>query len=379
MRMHMRIVASLMLIGACCAEDAPAFKQAIEPRTFSFPADHAAHAGFQTEWWYVTGNVMDDRGRRFGYQFTVFRRAVDAKEPAERGRASAWAAGDMYLLHVAVSAIDLNAHADAESLQRGVLGLAGATEFESAKTAKIPGEIKVWMPGVEFVRSEHGWTLKARADELKLELELNETAPPLLHGAKGAEGLSLKGPKPGQASYYYSVPYLKTTGTIGFNKSEYKIVEGASWMDHEFGSNQLSAEQSGWVWICAHLGGGRALMLYVLRNKDGSIEPRSSGTWMDSDGSPSHLPLNDFELTPGSKWKSPAGQEYALEWTIKIPGHAVELKLDAAMDDQEFRSTKGAGINYYEGAAKIDGTIKGARVKGEGYLEITSGTLGGRL
>jgi len=217
----------------------------------------------------------------------------------------------------------------------------------------------------------------------------------VLHGAKGEEGLSRKGARPGQASYYYSVPYLKTSGALTFRKSEHKIDSGQSWMDHEFGSNQLSEAQSGWVWISAHLEGGRALMLYVLRNKDGSIEPRSSGTWIEAGGTASHLALSDFEFKGGAtflsptvgdknlatpKWKSPhSGTVYPLEWTIKIPGRAVELKLAAAMADQEFNASKGASLNYYEGAAKLEGTINGARVKGEGYLEITSGSLGGRM
>jgi predicted secreted hydrolase len=35
------------------------FAQATAVRDFVFPADHAAHPDFRTEWWYFTGNVFD--------------------------------------------------------------------------------------------------------------------------------------------------------------------------------------------------------------------------------------------------------------------------------------------------------------------------------
>lgn len=364
----------------CAAADAPVFEQVLTPRHFSFPADHASHPGFQTEWWYVTGNVQDDRGAHFGYQFTIFRRAMDAQTPLERGRSSAWSANDFFLLHLAVSAVDLNDHANAQSLQRGVLQIAGATDFKTA-AQQTSTPVRVWMKDAAFTRSATGWKLTARADSIGIDFDLIESLPPVLHGAAGEEGLSRKGPRPGQASYYYSVPFLKTTGALDFKQHRgIKIISGRSWMDHEFGSNQLAAEQAGWEWFSIHLDDGRALMLYVLRNKDGSIEPRSSGSWIEKDGRATHLARADFELSPGRKWTSPhSGIEYALDWKIKIPSVKAGLELRAAMDDQEFNAEKSTGLNYYEGAARISGQVGGAPVTGGGYLEITAGTLGGRL
>lgn len=305
---------------------------------------------------------------------------MDPKTPIERGRSSAWSANDFFLLHVAVSAVDLNRHASAQSLQRGVLQIAGATDFKAAALqASTP--VSIWMKDAAFTRTATGWKLTARADALGFDFDLAESMPPVLHGAAGEEGLSRKGPRPGQASYYYSVPFLKTTGVLDFkDRRGIKIVSGRSWMDHEFGSNQLSAEQAGWEWFSIHFDDGRALMLYVLRNKDGSIEPRSSGSWIEKDGRSRHLARADFELTPGRKWTSPrGGAEYVLDWNIKIPGVKADLDLRAAMDDQEFNAEKSAGLNYYEGAARIGGSVDRAKISGDGYLEITAGTLGGRL
>ena len=38
-----------------------------------FPRDHGAHPTFRTEWWYVTGWLVDDKGVERGFQITFFR------------------------------------------------------------------------------------------------------------------------------------------------------------------------------------------------------------------------------------------------------------------------------------------------------------------
>ncbi len=43
-----------------------AYASAIEPRAFSFPADHGPHPGYRNEWWYLTGNLDAESGERFG-------------------------------------------------------------------------------------------------------------------------------------------------------------------------------------------------------------------------------------------------------------------------------------------------------------------------
>ena len=52
------------------------WSQALPGATFVFPRDHFAHRDYRTEWWYVTGTLAAADGRRFGYQFTIFRRGI---------------------------------------------------------------------------------------------------------------------------------------------------------------------------------------------------------------------------------------------------------------------------------------------------------------
>jgi predicted secreted hydrolase len=336
----------------------------------------------------VTGNVVDDAGREFGYQFTIFRRAVDSQSARERGRSSRWAATDFYLGHLAISDIAAHEFHFKEEFTRGTVGLAGATDAAAYGVDPLAtDELRVWLRKWDMLRLEKGWRLCAASGEIDLDFTLNETIPSVLHGKPGEAGLSRKGPRPGQASYYYSVPKLKTSGTLSLNGAKYKIVSGTSWMDHEFGSNQLSKDQSGWEWFAIQLDDGSALMLYVLRNIDGSIEPNSSGTWIAPDGSSVYLPLNSFKATPGRTWTSPHTQaKYTLEWTVEIPDRNVTLTVRAAQDDQEVHSEKSGGISYYEGAVRVSGKSGGKDVSGDGYLEITGATgaregkpLGGKL
>lgn len=122
-------------------------------------------------------------------------------------------------------------------------------------------------------------------------------------------------------------------------------------------------------------------MLYVLRNRDGSIDAASSGTWIDVAGCAAPFPVTEVMLVPGRKWKSSkSGADYVVEWTLKGIPALGDLRIVPVMDDQEFHSEKGAGIDYYEGAIRVERVLKDGSVeRGEGYLEVTGKAMGGRM
>ena len=82
-------------------------------------------------------------------------------------------------------------------------------------------------------------------------------------------------------------------------------VRGLTWMDHEFGSNQLREDQVGWDWFSIQLDNQTELMLYLMRRKDGSVDPYSSGTLVGADGTTKHFELNDYRVEVLERWKSP--------------------------------------------------------------------------
>ncbi len=99
--------------------------------------------------------------------------------------------------------------------------------------------------------------------------------------AHGRDGYSRKGREIGNASAYYSLPRLVTRGTIAIDGHRYEVT-GSSWMDHEFGSSVLEADQVGWDWFGLQFDDGRELMLYQMRRRDGSRDPFSSGTLIEA-------------------------------------------------------------------------------------------------
>ena len=73
--------------GVVPARTAKGFENANRPYAFAFPRDHAAHFGYQTEWWYYTGHVVAQDGRRFGYELTFFRIGLRPGDPRpKRGK-----------------------------------------------------------------------------------------------------------------------------------------------------------------------------------------------------------------------------------------------------------------------------------------------------
>jgi predicted secreted hydrolase len=112
-------------------------------------------------------------------------------------------------------------------------------------------------------------------------------------------------------------------------------------------------------------------MLYRLRTRDGGRDPHSSGTWKGSRGGSAGLRLEDFALDPLRIWHSQSGGAYPVEWKVRVPGQGLDLEVRAVMDNQELRTSRSAGIVYWEGAIEASGKRWGRPVKGRGYLEMT--------
>jgi predicted secreted hydrolase len=194
-------------------------------------------------------------------------------------------------------------------------------------------------------------------------------------------GYSPKGEGEGNASNYYSLTRMETTGTVTVEGRAVEVA-GLSWMDHEFGTSFLEADQLGWDWFSIQLDDGTDLMLFQLRRRDGSRDPNSSGTDVGPDGAATPIGPGAFDLAPGPPWRSPAsGAEYPTSWRVTAPGRGLDLTVRAAVDDQELRTDQSTGVTYWEGAVLVEGTRAGRAVRGRGYLEMTgySGQAMGEL
>jgi predicted secreted hydrolase len=220
--------------------------------------------------------------------------------------------------------------------------------------------------------------IEAKDRAMEISLELTPRKPMVFHGQNG---LSQKGPKEGQASYYFSYTDLASTGSIKIpTLSSPLVVKGRSWLDHEFGSNQLASNQVGWDWFSLHLSNGQDLMIYFLRRSDGSIEPTSSGTLVSSDGKTTNLKFPEISLEVLTHWKSPKTDgKYPNRWKIGIPVAGIELVVSPLLADQELMTASSTGVVYWEGAVDGKGKSRGEEVTCEGYVEMTgyAGSLAG--
>ena len=354
-------VAVWMLGSAAMAQAGDAWRLALPGWDYQFPRDHFTHDDFRTEWWYATGQVRTLAGARFGYQFTIFRRGV--RPPGDRAAvASRWVVDHLPLGHFALTDITGQHFYCDQRLERGAFGRAGFAHQGGAENRLA------WIGDWEIaLQPDQSFAIKAAQPGAVLDLKLEPARPPLLNGENG---VSQKSDGVGNASHYYSLTRMKTSGTVTVNGST-QPVTGLSWLDREWATNQLGADQTGWDWLSLHLSDGSDLMLYQLRRKDGSADPFSSGTWLAADGTKRHLKQKDFTLAPlpGRTWTSKkSGGTYPIGWRIEIPDAALAVEASALLPDQELALDPAA---YWEGAVEVAGTCRGQPVTAEGYLEMT--------
>lgn len=347
------------------AEDTSAYQRADGSLRLAFPRDFGAHDEYQSEWWYYTGNLETAEGRHFGYQLTFFRRAIQPVAQRQ-SRASAWAAEQVYMAHFTLTDVDAGQFHYYERFSRGSAGLAGAG---------VEPAYHVWLEDWAVEQVGVGvYRLRAAQDGLALDLELRDAQGPVL---QGDNGLSVKGPEPGNASYYYSQTRLQTNGRVRVPEGEFSV-SGLSWKDHEFSTSALSPDLIGWDWFSIQLDDGSDLMLYVLRRADGGVDAYSSGTLIRADGSTRTLSLEDFHITPTGEWRSPhSGAVYPAGWRVELAGEDISLEITPLLADQELN----LAFIYWEGAVQVRGTHAGKSVSGSGYVELTGyeSSMQGRL
>ena len=341
-------------LATLLGSDAKGFPKALEPRTFDFPADHGPHPGYRNEWWYVTGNLDDEDGRRFGFELTIFRFALTPSLPAGT---SAWRTNQVYIAHLALTDVDGGRFLVDQRYARGAVGLAGAES----------DPFRVWIGDWEIAARTAGaperWRIDAAGDDFGLALELKAAKPPALNGDAG---LSQKSDTPGNASYYYSITRWSTEGHVEIDGRRY-AVDGLSWLDREWSSSALDDGQQGWDWFALQLDDGSDLMFYNIRRQGGAQDRNSGGTFVRPDGRVTHLDRDDVRVEVTDTWDSPRGGTYPARWTIDIDALELELDVEPVLADQELSTT----VRYWEGAVDVDGDRAGRPVSGRGYVELT--------
>ncbi len=313
-----------------------------------FPADHGAHPLFRTEWWYVTGWLQTDDGKKLGFQVTFFR----TRPPIDERNPSRFAARQVLFAHAALSDPATGRLVHGERAARVGFGLADAKSGEAAVA------IRDW----QLQRLPNGqWQTRVSASDFALALRFTPAQPPLL---QGSGGYSRKGPQPQQASYYYSVPHLRVTGRVEQNGKP-ASVSGEAWLDHEWSSNYLAPDAQGWDWTGLNFDDGSALMAFRIRSKHGGTL-WAGGTLRKADGTTTTLGPADVAFRTVATWRSTAtGAVYPVtqDLRIRVGGRIEQWRLVPMFAAQEMDTRRSGLPVYWEGAVGTKG--------GRGYLELT--------
>jgi predicted secreted hydrolase len=364
------------------------FELVTAPKPFEFPRDHGPHPAFRHEWWYVTGHLDSPTGEPFGFELTFFRFAL--KPPAAPGSeiegSSAWRARQIYMAHFAISDIGRKQFHVSERFARDALGLAGAqsepfrvslndwylgTSAEAnrgahtnpgadtnsgADTNPNPGDA---IPAAGDAKS---WRLVAADKGYSLDLEIDPSAHLMLNGDAG---FSRKSDAEGAASFYYSIPRMAARGKL-VRDGKALDVRGTVWLDREWGSGSLGADQQGWDWFALELDDGSALMFYALRKQDGQRDVHSAGTWLAPDGTARALASDDVQIESKGEWTSPRGGRYPARWQLRVPALKLDVDIQPRLADQELNTS----TRYWEGASLVNGTRDGRAIRGKAYVEL---------
>jgi predicted secreted hydrolase len=330
-----------------------------DPRPLAFPRDDAPHERL-TEWWYYTGHLRAAGGRRFGFEFVVFR--------AERGAFPvAWAS------HLAISdedggrflydqrsqvgpAVDASRPGEGFDLAISgdiVPGVPATTEPWRMRGAL--GEDELLAPGARSVA----------ATPFGLRLELDPLGhPPVLHDHDGFVDFG-----PAGGSYYYSRTRMSAAGRIELGDERF-AVQGTAWFDHQWG-DFISVGGGGWDWFAVNLDDGTDVTLSLVRAADGSY-PLVYGTLVTPTRAVRHLPRQTIEVEVTGAWTSPhTGATWPSGWLVDLAGEGLRIRLRPTLVDQELDTRATTGVVYWEGSQVVTAERAGVALGGEAYVELT--------
>jgi predicted secreted hydrolase len=161
---------------------------------------------------------------------------------------------------------------------------------------------------------------------------------------------------------------MPTQGRIRIGDKRFEV-HGSSWLDREWSTSALAADQQGWDWFALQSEDNHdlELMYYQLRRQDGSADPASRGVLVFPDGSTVPLRGEQLQLEATSHWQSPRGGSYPSAWRMEVPDQELELQITPLLADQELDGT----IRYWEGAVRFSGHYGTRPITGYGYVELT--------
>ena len=349
MNVRMLLLALLLMASPALAQgfaglggDAQGFAVPERGVALSFPQDHGAHPDYRIEWWYLTANLKGADGKDYGAQWTLFRSALAPEEK------SGWQSPQLWMGHAALTTAET--HYSAERVARGGVGQAGVMMSPFSASIDDWNMTSHAPPSADALSA---LSVNAAGDGFSYRLDLTAQGPLVL---QGDHGYSVKSAQ-GQASFYYSQPSYDVTGTITVDGRDIAVT-GQAWFDHEWSSQPLAKDQTGWDWFSFHFASGEKLMGFRLRDAG---EGFTSATWIAADGTPEPQPPGALTVTPLA-WTDVKGHRVPVQWKLALPGKGLEVTT-SPVNPEAWMDTQ---VSYWEGPVRLQGTHPG-----QGYVEMT--------
>ncbi|MDD2914734.1 MAG: lipocalin family protein [Gallionella sp.] len=303
------------------------------------PADDAYLPDEQVQWWYWTGHLQTDDGRRFGFEVVFF--AFDNFSILRD-----------QLVQAAITDVSEDSFAFEEYIRfyppKGIKNSFNLSSGSDNKITAVGGD------GKDRLHSEVG--------KYVLDIDLISTKPVAMHYGGDAHPYRFGG-----FTYYYSRPCMETSGTLTIDGKSHKV-SGTSWFDRQYGELE-PAMFKGWQWFAIELDDNRQYMLFDFlgKGKDAAVE--KSGSVTNAQGQTRTLTAQDFDVKILGHWKSPhSDANYPSGWAVTVEGQTFTVQ--PLVKDQELHGKRGemwVGV-YWEGACSVSGAANGkAYVELNGY------------
>jgi predicted secreted hydrolase len=322
------ITAATITAGIPAANAAPPQATATAPTFPTFvhlPADQAAHPSATREWWYIVGH-LSAHGHKYGYQVNL----------ASSGRTQ-------------IAITDITA---GKYYSQQVLHPPG--DYSASPTV-----LDVRMPTATLSGPMNAMHVTANMPAGRLDLTLDAQGPAMYGNGTGLF------PFLGGSSYYYSLPKMRTSGTLTLNGRTSEVT-GESWLDRQWGEWDWSRLNK-WTWMAIQLRNGDTINLWDLLEKQGE---QAWATVLHPDGSESVVSVDPLAKDAANFETSPTtGQRYAGKWKVKIPSLRLELVVTASPVLQEIQAGDPLTPGLNEAAASVTGTYQGKAITGKAYVE----------